>query len=178
MPQPGCAWWHIVLTGRNTWLPGDRRGFRNKHHRIHSSGDYKHPPPADEHIGLRIHNQRQAGEEKTFPPALQSAMGQAMLATIQRAKWACLALAVSHSHAHILLECDEAYPAAKRAMGRLKQVASFAARDTLPGNLWADGGKPIPIRSYDHQRRVFRYILDHARKEGAWVWRFPREKTT
>jgi len=28
-----------------TWLPGDPKGFRTRHHREHVEGDYKNPPP-------------------------------------------------------------------------------------------------------------------------------------
>jgi hypothetical protein len=28
-----------------TWLPGDPKGFRTRHHREHCEGDYKNPPP-------------------------------------------------------------------------------------------------------------------------------------
>jgi hypothetical protein len=27
-----------------TWLPGDPKGFRTRHHREHIEGDYKKPP--------------------------------------------------------------------------------------------------------------------------------------
>lgn len=35
------------------WISGDDRGFRSANHKIHSSGDYKNPPPPGEHEGLR-----------------------------------------------------------------------------------------------------------------------------
>ena len=47
------AWAHVVTSTRGQWLPGDRRGFRSRQHRVHSSGDYRRPPPPEEHEGLR-----------------------------------------------------------------------------------------------------------------------------
>ncbi len=37
---------HVMFSTRGHWLPVDPRGFRNRDHRIHSSGDYTHPPRA------------------------------------------------------------------------------------------------------------------------------------
>jgi hypothetical protein len=52
MPKPGMRWRHCVIGTHNSWLPGDPRGFRAIDHKIHSSGDYKNPPPEGEHSGL------------------------------------------------------------------------------------------------------------------------------
>ena len=48
MPRPNKCWWHVTLSTYGSWLPGDQRGFRSRKHKIHSSGDYKNPPPASE----------------------------------------------------------------------------------------------------------------------------------
>ena len=45
-------WQHVILGTRCSWMHGDRRGFRDRGHRIHSSGDYKNPPPAGEYDRL------------------------------------------------------------------------------------------------------------------------------
>src|SRR5262249_17500638 len=51
MPAEGKLWRHVIISTLNSWLPGDPRGFRAVNHKIHSSGDYKNPPPG-EHAGL------------------------------------------------------------------------------------------------------------------------------
>jgi hypothetical protein len=51
-------WRMITISTKRSWLPGDQRGFRNRQHRIHSSGDYKNPPPRWEHEGLRRYNEK------------------------------------------------------------------------------------------------------------------------
>ncbi len=172
MPKDGCAWWHLILTARNTWLPGDARGFRNRDHRIHSSGDYKNPPPPEEHAGLRTYCQTLAGEEILFPNSLRDPMGNAILATLRKADLRCLAIAICQTHCHVLVECADESTAANHLASRLKQTASFAVRDQKPGRLWSDGCKAIRVKDQTHQHRIFRYILNHAQKEGAWVWRF------
>ena len=172
MPRSGYSWWHLVLTGRYTWLPGDRRGFRNREHRIHSSGDYKTPPPREEHELLREHYHDAATQVRLFDSAARVCIGEAMLAKLRKMNLRCLTLAVSPSHAHILVECEDDYQAAQRVASKLKQASSYAVRDTFPGKIWARLGKPIPIRDRQHHQKVFHYILNHARKEGAWTWKF------
>ncbi|MBT3279790.1 MAG: hypothetical protein HN909_03110 [Phycisphaerales bacterium] len=172
MPKNGDAWWHLILTARNTWIPGDERGFRNRHHRIHSTGDYKNPPPPEEHAGLRNYCKSIAGEEILFPKPLRKPMGNAMLATLQKANLRCIAIAVAKTHCHILVECEDDRDVAKRLTSRLKQTASFAVRNQQPGRLWANGCKAIRARDQNHQRHIFRYILNHSQKEGAWVWQY------
>ena len=85
MPQPGCAWWHLILSGRNTWLPGDARGFRNRDHRVHSSGDYKNRPPQGEHQGLYDYHKQRAGDPIVFQPTHRTVLGEAMYEAICRA---------------------------------------------------------------------------------------------
>ena len=38
------VWYHVVLSTYGSWLYGDKRGFRTRHHREHVDGDYKNPP--------------------------------------------------------------------------------------------------------------------------------------
>lgn len=175
MPLPGYAWWHLILSGHCTWLPGDARGFRSRAHRIHSSGDYKNRPPEEEHKGLRCYNQDHAAKPRFFQPEHRKLLGETVLAAITRAELRCLAVAVGASHSHLLVECQDDYMVARRLSGRLKQVSSFAVRDFLPGKIWAKGGKPIRIKDQRHQQQVFFYILEHAEKEDAWVWRFDQD---
>jgi hypothetical protein len=62
-------------------------------------------------------------------------------------------------------------PSINAMVGKLKRASSHAIRATLPGKVWASGGKPIAIRDRSHQLEVFKYIQDHS-KQGAWIWRF------
>jgi hypothetical protein len=38
-------WYHVVVHVYGSWLRGDPRGWRARHHREHVDGDYKNPPP-------------------------------------------------------------------------------------------------------------------------------------
>lgn len=42
---PWNDWYHCMGHTYGTWLPGDPRSFRTRHHREHIVGDYKNPPP-------------------------------------------------------------------------------------------------------------------------------------
>ena len=55
-------WFHIMLGSRCSWLHGDARGFRDRKHRLHSTGDYKNPPPSKEHADVRLQLQADLAE--------------------------------------------------------------------------------------------------------------------
>src|SRR5256885_771098 len=43
--QPWNDWYHCTAHTYGSWLRGDPRGWRSRHHREHVEGDYKHLPP-------------------------------------------------------------------------------------------------------------------------------------
>ncbi|MCI0363387.1 MAG: hypothetical protein L0Y44_08180 [Phycisphaerales bacterium] len=45
MSAPWNFWYHVSSNTKSTWLHGDPRGFRTRHHREHIEGDYHNPPP-------------------------------------------------------------------------------------------------------------------------------------
>src|SRR3954464_2014687 len=45
-------WYHCTAHAYGTWLRGDPRGWRARHHREHVDGDYKHPPPTGKYDAL------------------------------------------------------------------------------------------------------------------------------
>lgn len=62
MPRPGKRWRFVTVGTLNAWLPGDPRGWRSRHHKRHSSGDYKNPPPPGEHEGLYRYCKQRSGK--------------------------------------------------------------------------------------------------------------------
>ncbi len=172
MPHAGRAWWHLILTTKGSWLPGDPRGFRDHNHRLHSSGDYRHLPPTGEHAGLLRHNQRLAAAAVILSPAARELIGSALRSKLQLDACRTLALTVAPTHAHLLVELAGDYLAVRQYMGHLKRTSSHAVRQVLPGTVWAKSGRPIQIKDRAHQLQVFQYICAHAQKERAWVWTF------
>ncbi len=44
MAIPWNNWYHVTCNTYGTWLRGDQRGWRERHHRKHVDGDYKNRP--------------------------------------------------------------------------------------------------------------------------------------
>jgi len=168
--QPGQCWWHFCLHTRGTWLPGDPRGFRSRGHRIHSSGDYKSPPPLGENARLYAYHQARSKSTIHLSAEAQAAVGDRLLKKIEN-RFPLLAVAVGVTHAHIQMGYEDDYQLAKRFIGTLKQSTSRAVGRIMPGRIWADGGKPIRVRNRQHQRQLYQYIIDH-HAERAWVWTY------
>lgn len=175
MPRPGYCWWHIILTTHGAWLHGEPRGFRSRGHRIHSSGDYKNRPPKGEHEGLYRFHVKRSRHAVLIPKRLYEVVGQRIVDKAEEQGYRLLVLSVAVTHVHALVELPDDYKLAKRVAGSWKQASSHAVRQTLPGRVWAEGGVPIDVRSRPHQTHLYQYILDHAAREGAWVWQWRNE---
>lgn len=132
MPAPGKRWRLVTISTYASWLPGDERGFRTHHHKIHSSGDYKHRPPAGEHAGLRRYAQRISGPSVVIPQSARRTVGQALRAKLDKLGHRVLAVSVSGMHAHMVVELSDDLKAIRKAIGECKCVASHAIRDVFP----------------------------------------------
>jgi REP element-mobilizing transposase RayT len=167
MPLPGKRWFHITFGTHGAWLPGDPRGFRAKGHRLHSSGDHRHPPPAGEHHQLHTYSERLASDAVRLPQHLLPVIGQAILSQAEQQNHRINAISVAPMHVHLLTELRRDGTAAE--IGRIKRRASWAVRHELPGRVWAKGCGIKPVRDKAHMVNTYRYILTHA-GQGAWVW--------
>src|SRR5213595_2117971 len=50
--QPWNDWYHVTVHVYGSWLRGDPRGWRSRHHREHVDGGYKNPPPKGKYDNL------------------------------------------------------------------------------------------------------------------------------
>ena len=173
MTQEGMQWWHIIITTWNSWLPGDKRGFRSRAHKVHSSGDYKKPPPIEEHAGLRNYHQHKSGEPVVIPADSRETVGRAILAKLNKGKDRVVALSVSATHAHILVKLSNSLEEARAIIGQCKASSSHAIRMELPGRVWAFRGSFNRIKDRQHQLNAYRYIL---KQKDAWTWDFTKEE--
>lgn len=162
-------WRHVTIGTLGSWLPGDPRGWRSRGHRRHSSGDYKHPPPAGEHRGLYDYSKRLCPQAVTIPRRLRERIARRIIDELEAMDYRAIAVAVCGQHAHVLVELPDNMPQVKRIAGRCKNASSRAVRVEMPGRVWARGGNFERVESRDHWHEAFGYILRH-RQQGGWVW--------
>ena|ERR1022692_4417093 len=173
MPNDGMQWWHVIISTHNSWLPGDKRGFRSRDHKIHSSGDYKNPPPIEEHAGLRSFHEQRSDGPTIIPTHLHETVGRAIVAKLTKGNYRILALSVSTTHSHMLVELPDGLEEARRIVGQCKSASSHAIRAELPGRVWAFRGSCKRIKEREHHSNVYGYILN---QKDAWIWDFAKEE--
>lgn len=169
-------WHHVVLTTYGAWLHGDPRGFRTRHHRQHVEGDYKSPPEED-YARLEAH----ARKSHAQPPVELSSAERELVGKLLRDRllqgqaWVlCSAVASQHVHLLVKMPVSEG----RRLIGLAKKHATFELRSTgRNGKLWGVRSKSILIRSREHQRRTYHYILRHA-EHAAWTGVWKEDQTT
>src|SRR4051812_48633870 len=140
MPVPGKMWRHVIISTRGSWLHGDARGFRDRKHRIHSSGDYKNPPPVEEHAGLHRYMKEKSSGEVHIPRSCRPLIGRAIIAESNELGHRVLAVAVNKTHAHAVTELPSGVREVRAIVGEAKRVSSRAVKDKLPGSVWGAGG--------------------------------------
>ena len=171
MPRPGMLWRHVIINTLRTWLHGDARGFRSRKHRIHSSGDYRNPPPPGKHAGLFRYHEQRSGEEVTIPEHLRKPIGMAIVAYLVVQGYRVLSVAVSKVHAHFVVELPADHPTVKRIVGEAKRQSSRAAKAELPGHVWAEGGTYKPVETRGHLEAAYEYVL-YDQGRDAWTWSY------
>src|SRR5688500_2888617 len=121
MPRPGMAWRHVIINTRNTWLHGEERGFRDRKHRVHSSGDYRHRPPKGEHAGLYCYFSGRAGAEVHIPLEARPLVGKVLVEHFRGEGYRVVCMAVTKVHAHGLVEMPDNIRAVKAIVGEGKR---------------------------------------------------------
>ncbi|MCH7990537.1 MAG: hypothetical protein IID46_15455, partial [Planctomycetes bacterium] len=164
-----------ILTTYGSWLYGDERGFRTRHHREHIEGDYKKPPPIEKHATQLKRSQILLKQPPVILPIdMRSVVGLALLVRITNLGGFVLRIAVAGQHVHLLMKIP--LNCARSWTGLAKKHAWFVLRDHgWKGKLWGKRGKAIRIRTQDHQQKVYRYIGRHS-AEGAWLWTWKKSE--
>lgn len=165
------GWYHVIGNTYGTWLRGDHRGWRERHHRKHVEGDYKHPPAP----GTFEELEDRSRELMIRPPVYldheqRKIAGQALIDKLVEKNVLVVAVSVDSTHFHVLAKFEEGDPRMK--MGLAKKNASIILKSHgIPDGTWAIRSKAGPVRTREHQLRVYDYILNHSRKTDAWTWR-------
>ena len=165
------GWYHVTGGTYGTWLRGDPRGWRDRKHRTHVEGDYRHPPPKGRDDALleyvlssMKHAPRRLGVDE------RRLVGQAMVEKLLELGCQVLSLSLDAVHYHILVRFPPA--GARTLVGKAKLHAYHELTRGGPHRkLWAKRCRVQPIDSRAHQLRTHHYVQDHA-KAGAWVWSF------
>ena len=164
MPAKGKAWWRVDIGTLRAWLPGDERGFRSHDHTIHSSGDYKNPPPTDEHEGLRAYHEGGSPGAIEIPRELRLRVATAIATALLNGGHRVLVVSCADRHAHIVSELPIELRLFNRAIGDAKARSSLSIRKWLPGRVWAHDDKHDMLRTPRYQLNAFRYVRN---KQGA-----------
>jgi hypothetical protein len=163
------AWQHIMIATHASWLHGDERGFPSRDHRIHSTGDYKNPPPKGEHRGLREYQLAQSKQPIDFDVNLSVLITEQFVLKMRSLDFRIIACATAKRHLHALAELANNYEGMKRVIGKCKQKCSHAARYLLPGRIWSAGAEYVRIKDPSHFENSYDYIR-FKQEPGAIIW--------
>jgi len=169
--QPWNDWYHVNGNTYGSWLPGDPRGWRTRHHRRHVEGDYKRPPPAGTGDRLLVKaKQLMSRDPVVLTPAEAKLASESFAATFAEHQIQAIAIAVDDHHFHVLLRCPDHNP--RKWIGLAKKESSWRLTTsgmTAQGGVWSVRSMCKPIRDRQHQLAVFRYIESHGQR-GSAVW--------
>ncbi|MGH7243791.1 MAG: hypothetical protein ACREJD_10275 [Phycisphaerales bacterium] len=173
--QPWNDWYHITGCTYGTWLRGDPRGWRTRHHREHVEGDYKNPPKPEQYENLLAQSKTLMIPNdaiKLTPPAQRIAC-DVFASALTFHEIDVVAIAIDRVHYHVLARFRDHNP--RKWMGIAKSRSSRALSESghyPPGGIWAIRNRPWPIKDRAHQLATARYILRHE-DSGAAIWRLP-----
>jgi hypothetical protein len=147
---PWNDWYHCTLHTYGTWLRGDPRGWRSRHHREHVDGDYKRPPPKGEYDAQLKHS-KSLMKRDPFKIDEDKIIEFVLRALVDRLTEFEIPVAVGAFdgvHAHVLAQCVKHNP--KIVIGIAKQYATvqlksqgealgFRLNLKLGDGIWARG---------------------------------------
>ena len=166
MQRPWNDWYHCICTTYGTWLLGDPRGFRIRHHRFHCDGDYKSPPPTGTFDRLY---RRSLKLMKRPPVHLKPDQIPVILYkfvnSFQKRRIELIVASLDDHHLHLLARFPDHRP--RHWLGIAKKESAFGS-----GGLWAVRSKIGVIRDRRHQVAVAKYIW----RQGAARWRVPPKR--
>lgn len=168
---PWNDWYHCMGHTYGTWLPGDRRGFRTRHHREHVEGDYKNPPPKGKYDATFERSRQLMKRDPIYLSRKQRTLVTKLLVeSLQRRDLDVAVACVTDVHFHILARFADHNP--RHWIGVAEKESSHHAKQAQlapAGGIWAVRSKSLPARSRTHQLNAARYIFDH-RCQGGAVW--------
>ncbi|MCK4872172.1 MAG: hypothetical protein KAS72_05570 [Phycisphaerales bacterium] len=169
--EPWNNWYHCTGNTYGTWLPGDPRGWRARHHRLHVEGDYKNPPTPGEHAALHERSRSKLTRQPVYLGSRAQAIAcDAIVEKLSEKAVEIGAVAVDDHHLHVVGRFMDRNP--RRWIGLAKKNSAWAVReaDLAPrGGIWAVRAQCLPIADEVHWRTAVAYVLRHGER-GAAVW--------
>jgi REP element-mobilizing transposase RayT len=178
---PWNSWYHVTIHVYGSWLRGDPRGWRSRHHREHVDGDYKNPPSKGKYDAIYAQSKRLMKRDAIWiSPDLRQFVADMFAEKLRADQIETLIISVDAKHVHILARFPDYNPRywigwAKKYVTQTVKAHSRAVGFNLAlgEGLWAKRSHPETITDRAHQLHTFGYILDHT-KEGARIWRFDK----
>lgn len=162
--QPYNHLYHCMGHTYGTWLPGDSRGFRSRHHRVHCEGDYKNPPPIDAFVDLYRRSKDLMKRDPVFlTPQQRDIAVDAFVASLLKRNIDVRIGAIDRIHFHVLAPFEDHNP--RHWIGIAKKESSHALKVQgcgIEGGIWAVRCKCLPIEAAAHEKYATDYIADHA----------------
>jgi hypothetical protein len=180
---PWNFWYHVGSNTKSTWLHGDGRGFRTRHHREHIEGDYKNPPPPG------TYNAKLERSLKLLknPPVILSReqcliVCQTMAEALNYHKIWFADIAVGPKHFHVLAQFppDRVMSNGRAIIDAPRHFVGIAKKEAArrlstlglrpQGRTWGKSSSIRPVECEEHFEFLrTRYIPDHVH-EGAIVY--------
>jgi REP element-mobilizing transposase RayT len=163
------AWRFVTVNTHNSWHHGDPNGFRSRAHRIHSSGDYRNPPPPGEHAALLAYRLKQSGPCITIAAHLRERVGQAFIQQLSEQRHLVWAVSVSSDHLHAVVALPEGLKEIRTIIGHAKRKASRAVKAEMPGTVWSANGDFRRINDQAHLENCTGYVV-FEQGGDSWTW--------
>jgi hypothetical protein len=108
------GWYHVNGNTYGSWLRGDERGWRARHHREHVEGDYRSPPPPGKYAQLKSHSRRLMAKASRRPVVLTREMRDIACSVMVESLLAhgveLIAISLDDHHYHLLARFTNARP--------------------------------------------------------------------
>lgn len=103
MARPWNNWYHCMGHTYGSWLRGDSRGWRARHHREHVDGDYMNPPATGMYDELYEKSRRlMKRPEVVLPWALRIVAMTALVEALRHYRAEVIDAVVTANHFHLL----------------------------------------------------------------------------
>lgn len=179
------GWYHCMGHTYGSWLRGDERGWRARHHREHVEGDYLNPPPAEAFASQRRLSRALMKRPAVVLTAAQrvaacAALGEKLLAL----EVELVELCVGATHFHLLARFPRLQSPGIADLqspgiaipGRCGIAIPGRCGRAIPGlcreNSLQDGRDPVPRHLLGMAKKHAAFALrEHGIVGGAWATR-------